>query len=348
MSRILGRCAALTSLVVLLSLSPGGTAHAQVLKTEFGCTESRFWTRCTPSDSLTVYVRSPGRDSVSIQISTVESGTVLAAPNGQTQPPESDIGRTRTPIAPLGSPVAVDSLVSLTTVDGEPAAYTYRVLPHSGPLVPTRMRSLPTPEASVIPDATDPQLLHINLFRHPSNDSDTDYLVRLENREFVRFIERPFRVSLTAIPARVRVRVREPGDPAEGPTSARFNAAGDFTAGLYFNWSRVERYFRYERGLGKTIQGTGRIFNRGLLLGASIVSVGAANGTRDRDRFANGSSVSMLVLSPGVGVGMGYDNAVVNVFAGVDVGVLSGAGSWDYQYAPWIGVGISSSKLLPF
>lgn len=340
----------LASLVLFAAAAGTAPARSQVVETYTSCDDGlrsrvlRLGLRCT--EGFDFYERGP------VERRTIQlNGFSRAVEAGAVPPPAP-------PVVPVGDPLPW-ALTDSTSA----YRFLYAVTDSASALVPSPFPAEPNGsrvQATVRPVKENSRLLLFNSYLSCEQEdgaaclnedgwtSEARYFRFNRNRNYIRLLERDVKYSVAAIPVRVRFRRLAVPD-ADGPESPTTQATGDVSAGLIRSWTLSEREFRYEEGAPSVLFRTGRVRAFSVGVGFSTTEVNALTGSRDRTRFEAGTKkIQMAVVSPMIGVGFGNGTVLINVFAGVDVGLFEGSGSWDYQGSPWVGLGISSGKLFPF
>lgn len=309
--------------IVVLASTP---TRAQDTSVKVGCPSVTLWLNCTPSEDHLFLRAEVPLDSLGYRLPPVDETPVLLS---ELVSPVNPYPGSRLSVSEIAGSYGLRR-VSFSEVYGE-SEDDY---------------------ASIYPVKDRPDLLALNPFSDgglPSQASDSTAYIHFigvdQNRDAVDFIHysRGFRPAV--IPLRIRYRT-------EGRSSSLatndFEAASSFAVGIGYFTQMAQRSYRYEIGNQSPVIQTRGTRSIGLVIGLSSEELNEQNTYRDPERFADGRKYKTLVVSPALALQAGYGEISGGVYVGFDFAPLSGGQAWDFQFSPWVGIGLSTELSFDF
>jgi hypothetical protein len=168
------------------------------------------------------------------------------------------------------------------------------------------------------------------LFLINKYDNDTDYIIKLKNREYISWPTRSFDFGPLVIPFKYRPSLND---------SIKSDFQGDINLGVFAGHTWGCYRYRYE---GKEYKELSDIrFSLGGFLSLGSVQLDSANTSLSPLTFTEGRTQNVPVWSTGIGAMMTIYNFQVGGFVGWDFATSSSASDWNYNKKRWYGIGIS-------
>lgn len=192
--------------------------------------------------------------------------------------------------------------------------------------------------ATIKQDDKDKSILYVNYWLQDKYDKKTDYYIKLENRDYVKFWFSAFEGGAITIPFKYR----------KGFSMDSISVSSDFSAdfgiGAYIGYSIGQINYSYRRH--EDVKPSKWSISVGPFLGVSRVILNKNNTITAEEQLIDKEEKNIAVISPGLGVMTSVYDFKIGIFWGRDIAVGSEAQKWDFNKRTWFGVGIGYNILL--
>lgn len=170
--------------------------------------------------------------------------------------------------------------------------------------------------------------LIVNPFLSNSNNKDTVYFYKLENRRTIRLKTRSWTVNGITVPFKYRFK---------GKNGLKEDFSTGINGNLFVGYSIGKTAYLYQKEVGireNTWKVTG-----GILLGASSVKLNKTNTDLSDSPILDDSEFTKGLGSIAIGFTYSYNSINLGAFLGFDYAIGQDAEIWNHNKKPWLGVG---------